>query len=80
MGVSRLDVRAIDFAQLVRGLRTAAGVTQEQLAHELGVTYGTVNGWENGKHRPHRLLARKLLRRAARAGVAVSTCSTKVGE
>lgn len=69
------DERTVDFARLIHDLRSATGATQEQLARDLGVTYGTVNGWENGKHRPLRLLGRALLRRAARAGVVVQVRS-----
>lgn len=34
----------------VRRLRAALGWTQQQLAHELGVTSNTVARWENGTH------------------------------
>jgi len=56
-----------DIPSLVRGVRRDRGLTQEQLARELGVTFGTVNGWENGKHQPIPLLKRQL-RRLARRG------------
>ena len=36
-------------ADLVRRLRSEAGLTQEQLARELGVSFVTVNRWESGK-------------------------------
>jgi len=39
----------------VRTLRRDLGMTQEDLAHELGVTVSTVNRWENGHTRPSRL-------------------------
>jgi putative transcriptional regulator len=51
----------IDFTALVREIRQALHITQEQLARELQVTFGTVNGWENGKHRPIPALARSLV-------------------
>ena len=35
-------------------------MTQEDFAHEIGVTFATVNRWENGKAQPSRL-ARKVL-------------------
>jgi len=35
-------------------------MTQEDFAHEVGVTFATVNRWENGKAQPSRL-ARKIL-------------------
>jgi putative transcriptional regulator len=52
---------AIDFSALVREIRQARHITQEQLARELQVTFSTVNGWENGKHRPIPALARSLV-------------------
>jgi len=52
---------AIDFAVLVREIRQARHITQEQLARELQVTFSTVNGWENAKHRPIPALARRLI-------------------
>jgi len=61
----------LDYQSLVRRLRTARRLTQEQLAHELGVTFGTVNSWESGRHRPSPLAAKLLLREAADAGIAV---------
>ncbi len=60
----------VDFSLLVRKIREARGLTQEQLARELEVTFGTVNGWENGKHQPIQALASRLLRMASEAGIA----------
>ena len=51
----------IDFTALVREIRQARHITQEQLARELQVTFSTVNGWENGKHRPIPALERRLV-------------------
>lgn len=59
----------IDFPTLVVRIRETRGLTQEQLARELGVTFGTVNGWENGKHQPSPLAARELLRIASESGI-----------
>ena|SRR5947208_16922302 len=61
--------RAIDFPGLVRGVRKARRLTQQQLAQELGVTFSTVNCWENGKHRPIPSLAMRLVEIARAAGV-----------
>jgi transcriptional regulator with XRE-family HTH domain len=54
-------ITAIDIPALVREIRKSRHMTQEQLARELQVTFSTVNGWENGKHRPIPALARKLV-------------------
>jgi putative transcriptional regulator len=51
----------IDFTALVREIRRARHITQEKLARELQVTFSTVNGWENGKHRPIPALERRLV-------------------
>jgi putative transcriptional regulator len=51
----------IDFTALVREIRHARRITQEQLARDLQVTFSTVNGWENGKHRPIPALAGRLM-------------------
>jgi len=47
--------------KLVKELRERLGLTQEQFAQKVGVTYGSVNHWENGKRRPHPFLVRRLL-------------------
>lgn len=59
-----------DLPALIRELRASRRLTQEQLARQLDVTFGTVNGWENGKHRPTPGMARRLTRLAQSAGVA----------
>jgi putative transcriptional regulator len=38
--------------KLIRELRFLSGLTQEQFAASLGVTYSTVNRWENGRSKP----------------------------
>ena len=44
----------------VRTLRKQLGLTQEEFAHEIGVTFATVNRWENGKSEPSRLALKML--------------------
>jgi putative transcriptional regulator len=39
----------------IEALRRALGLTQERLAHVLGVTFSTVSRWENGHVKPSRL-------------------------
>jgi DNA-binding XRE family transcriptional regulator len=41
--------------ELVKEVRTQLGVSQENLARELGVSFATVNRWENGKSKPSKL-------------------------
>ena len=44
----------------VKELREKMGMTQEQLARELGVSFKTVNRWERGKNKPSRLAVARL--------------------
>lgn len=37
------------FPGLIRELRARTGLTQEQFAAKLGVTFPTINRWENGR-------------------------------
>ena len=67
-----------DFPLLIKQIRDATGFTQEQLARELGVTFGTVNGWENGKHAPSPLAAKQIVLTATEQGVVTEHPKTAV--
>ncbi|MFH1674384.1 MAG: helix-turn-helix transcriptional regulator [Pseudomonadota bacterium] len=43
------------FPELVKDVRRQLGISQEDLAHELGVSFATINRWENGKTTPFKL-------------------------
>jgi len=51
---------ALEISDLVRELRQRLGLTQEQFASQLGVTFPTVNRWEKGRSKPSPM-AQKLL-------------------
>jgi len=60
-----------DIPRLVRDLRKLTGLTQEKFAARLGVTFPTINRWENGRVRPSPLALQKiedLLRSMGSAG------------
>src|ERR1051325_8308205 len=61
-----VDIRQI--RDLIRELRERAGLTQEGLARELGVSFATVNRWENGKITPDRVALADLRAFAERYG------------
>lgn len=44
----------------IKRLRLSAGLSQEEFARELDISFATVNRWENNRASPSRL-ARKLL-------------------
>ena len=45
----------MEFASLVKQVRTELGLSQEQLARELSISFSTVNRWENGKSKPSQM-------------------------
>jgi putative transcriptional regulator len=47
-----LLVKQPEIGGLIRDFRLLTELTQEQFAAYLGVTYATVNRWENGHSRP----------------------------
>ena len=50
-----------DIPALIKDLRRRLDLTQEQFAQKVGVTYSTINHWENGKRVPQPFLMRRLL-------------------
>ena len=57
-----------DASRMIRAWRQRTGLTQEHLAHSLGVTFSTVSRWENGHVRPSGLAWKALVRVAAEHG------------
>jgi len=47
-------------ARLVRELRELTGLTQEKFAAKLGVTFPTINRWENDRANPSPLALEKI--------------------
>jgi len=47
------------FPALVKEVRRQLGISQEELAHELGVSFATINRWENDKTTPFKLAKRQ---------------------
>ncbi len=68
-----------DVAGLVKRLRDRMGLTQEQFAREVGVTFSTVNLWENGRRRPQPYLLRRLLEIEASFEQGAARTETKPG-
>ena len=49
-----------DMPRLVRELRDRMGLTQEKFAAKLGVTFPTINRWENGRAKPSPLALKQI--------------------
>jgi DNA-binding transcriptional regulator YiaG len=60
-------------SSMVRTLRSRLGMTQEEFAHALGLTVGTVNRWENKRFRPSKLARATITEFARRRGISLDT-------
>lgn len=52
----------MDYSKLIKSLREKMLLTQTEFAEKLGVSFGSVNRWENGKHEPAMKVKRKLMK------------------
>ena len=57
-----------DFSQRIKNTRDIRGLTQAQFADLIGVSYATVNRWENEQSRPNNLAWRRILELEVSAG------------
>ena len=48
-----------NFPEQLKEVRRKLGLSQEELAHALGVSFATVNRWENNKTVPSKLARRQ---------------------
>lgn len=63
-----LTIKQPEASGLIREMRAHVGLTQEQLALHLGVTYSTMNLWENKRGNPSPLAIQKIEQMLARMG------------
>ena len=45
----------MEFSEKVKQARKRGNFSQEDMAHQLGVSFATVNRWESGKTKPSKL-------------------------
>ena len=45
----------MEFSEKVKDTRKKVNFSQEDMAHQLGVSFATVNRWESGKTKPSKL-------------------------
>lgn len=60
---------AADVAGLLQSIRAVTSMSQSALADQLGVSYPTVNAWENGRHQPRAMHMLQIERLARRQGL-----------
>jgi len=52
----------IDYADAILKLRAHFNMSQEEFAKFIGVSFTSVNRWENGIHEPTKLIKAKILK------------------
>lgn len=59
----------MDYPKLLKEYREKMFLSQEDLAQKLGISYVTVNRWENGKFEPTIKMKKKLYNLFKKAGL-----------
>ena len=59
----------MDYPKLLKEYREKMFLSQEDLAQKLGISYVTVNRWENGKFEPTIKMKKKLYNMFKKAGL-----------
>jgi len=72
-----MDQQNVIIKSLISRLRADRGLTQEQLAKHLGVSFATVNRWETGKAQPRPAVMRRIEALAANGEAQQPAVSTR---
>ena len=67
-----------DISKVIRQLRDKLGLSQENLAKELGVSFSTVNRWETGKSEPRGRAKEKILELIEKADIDINELSLSI--
>lgn len=59
------------YKDAVLELRLRMNLSQEKLAHLIGASFVSVNRWENGKHKPTKIVKAKLNKLFVQHGIEV---------
>jgi DNA-binding transcriptional regulator YiaG len=54
-----MTIESESFSERVKKVRSKLNLSQEDLSHAIGVSFATVNRWENGKTNPSKLAKRQ---------------------
>lgn len=64
----------MSFAEQVKHVRTELKLSQEGLAQVLGVSFATINRWENGNYNPSRLAHKAFQDFCKKNNVSIEDC------
>jgi putative transcriptional regulator len=65
----------LNIPSLLKEIRRQLGMTQEQLAHQIGVSFTSVNQWERGRRRPIPMAIEKIKTLAKKANIDLANFS-----
>lgn len=63
----------MNYSKAIKELREAMVLSQEEFAEKLGVSFATVNRWENGHHEPTYKAKRKIIFLCKKYGIEIKT-------
>ena len=63
----------MNFSEVVKLARKETGMSQEDLAHALGVSFATINRWENGKTKPNKMAINVFFSYCERIGLSIDS-------
>jgi putative transcriptional regulator len=63
----------MDYSKTIKKLREAMVLSQQEFAETLGVSFATVNRWENGHHDPTYKARRQIISLCKKYGIAINT-------
>lgn len=71
----------MNFSEVVKLARKETGMSQEDLAHALGVSFATINRWENGKTKPNKMAINVFFNYCEKIGLSIDSnlLSSSVG-
>lgn len=56
-----MEVYYMLYGEVIKDIRRQLNITQEQLAHELNISFSTINRWENDRMAPSKLAKMRLI-------------------
>lgn len=66
-----------EIPKLIKSIRQKLGFSQEELAQHLGVSFTSVNRWENGQTKPSKLARRQIKALCQEFNCQISTFEVK---
>lgn len=74
------EVRPMDFSAIVKYTRETLGMSQEEMAHALKISFATINRWENGKTHPNKMAKSVFFAFCEQHGIKAEAMLQKKGE